>query len=373
MGGSGAKKRHGFTLIELLVGSTIMLVTILAALYIYGRSNKVSVDQQQCAQVQHDVRSGMYFIARDTRMAGVNLPGEFMGYFMEGTDNDNAENVAVTPDRLLLIGNIEEPLFLKIKTYDGSANTLALDDYGLEQYPYLDAYYTNKYVLILPNPTSNCKRGQVRIITNVNHTTPTNEVLDLLGGLAPNVNLPGGPTGLGAPGNCNPSEYTGGSVVFADVKEYWLDVTGVYPGLTAGQNGYIGGGHGGILYLTENGVHTPLSQNIENLQFEYRGEFTTKGILDPFRGWDPTWTTDQTNGPIMRSRIRQVRMLILGTTPNRMVSVSGIPPNNIYLYRRPALANTPAGILDDMHKRFLLESTVNVRNMSLSIYNTGER
>ncbi len=364
---------RGFTLIELLIGSTIMLVTILAALYIYGRSNKVSVDQQQYAQVQHDVRSGMYFISRDTRMAGVNLPGEFMGYFLEGVDNDNAESATVTPDRLRMIGNIEEPLLLKIKTYDGSANTLALDDYSFEQYPYLDAYYTNKYILILPSSTSNCRLGQVRIVSGVNHTGVTNESLNLIGGLAPNITLPGGPSGLGAPGNCPSSEYTSGTVVFADVKEYWLDVTGNYPGLTAGQNGYIGGGHGGILYLTENGVHTPLAQNVENLQFEFRGEFTTKGIMDPFQGWNANWTTDQTNGPIMRSRIRQVRMLILGTTPNRMVSVSGVPPNNIYLYRRPALSNTPAATQDDMHKRFLLESTVNVRNMSLSIYNTGER
>jgi prepilin-type N-terminal cleavage/methylation domain-containing protein len=373
MGGRRKSQRHGFTLIELLIGSTIMLVIILAALYIYGRSNKVSVDQQQYAQVQHDVRAGMYFISRDTRMAGVNLPGEFMGYFIEGVDNDNAENAAVAPDRLRMIGNMEEPMLLKIKTYDGTANTLGLDDYSFEQYPYLDAYYANKYVLILPNPTSNCWRGQVRIIGSVNHTAVTNESLSLLGGLAPNVTLPGGPSGLGASGNCTASQYTGGSVVFADIKEYWLDVTGNYPGLTAGQNGYIGGGHGGVLYLTENGVHTPLAQNVENIQFQYRGEFTTTGIMDPFQNWNPNWTTDATNGPIMRSRIRQVRIQILGSTPNRMVSVSGVPPNNIYLYRRPALSNTPAATQNDMHKRFLLESTVNIRNMSLSIYNTGQR
>ena len=41
------------------------------------------------------------------------------------------------------------------------------------------------------------------------------------------------------------------------------------------------------------------------------------------------------------AQIREIRILILGCTPNRMVSVSGAPPNNIFLYRRPAVANSP--------------------------------
>ena len=56
--------RKGFTIVELLIGSVIMLVVIVGALTIYMRSNKITVDQQQIAEVQHDVRNGMFFITR---------------------------------------------------------------------------------------------------------------------------------------------------------------------------------------------------------------------------------------------------------------------------------------------------------------------
>jgi prepilin-type N-terminal cleavage/methylation domain-containing protein len=87
---------QGFTLIELLVGSTVMLIAIIAALQLYSRSNKVAVDQQQYAEIQHDVRTSMYLISRDVRMAGAGLPQEFAMYSFEGTDNEN-QGAGVTP------------------------------------------------------------------------------------------------------------------------------------------------------------------------------------------------------------------------------------------------------------------------------------
>ena len=38
-------------------------------------------------------------------------------------------------------------------------------------------------------------------------------------------------------------------------------------------------------------------------------------------------------------------------------------------YRRPGLSNSPAAAADDKHRRYLLESTSNIRNVSLSLYN----
>ena len=69
-----SKRAAGFTMIELLVGSTVMLVAVLGALFIYSRSNKVSVEQQMVTEVQNDVRSSMFFLSRDLRMAGAGLP-----------------------------------------------------------------------------------------------------------------------------------------------------------------------------------------------------------------------------------------------------------------------------------------------------------
>ncbi len=113
------RAEKGFTLIELLVGSAVMLIAILAALELYSRSNKVAVDQQQYAEIQHDVRTSMYLISRDVRMAGVGLPQEFAMYSFEGTDNEIQGAGVTTPDRLRLMGNIEDPLDLRIHSYQG--------------------------------------------------------------------------------------------------------------------------------------------------------------------------------------------------------------------------------------------------------------
>jgi hypothetical protein len=364
------RSSRGFTLIELLVGGTIMLVVILATLSLYMRSNKVAVDQNQYAELQHDVRSGMYFMARDIRMAGVGLPMEFFGYALEGLDNEN-QGVEVTPDRLRFLGNIEDPLNLPIDNYQGSSINLSVDDYSFERYPYPDAYYDNKFVLILPNPSSLCRAGEVRQISHVTHSSGgANEKLNFSPGQAEDwgINPPGGLSGT-----CNDSDdYDGGLVTFINVSEYWLDVTGNYPGLTAGQDGYIGNGQGGILYVTMNGVHYPLAQNVENLQLEYNGDWNPPfdGGLDGFVPWDnATWTLD----PDMVARIRQVRMLVLGRTPQPFVTLAGKAPEVLNIYKRPQLSNTLGADKADKHKRFLLESTSNVRNLSLNMYNTGTR
>ncbi len=356
---------RGFTLVELLVGSTILLIVILATLSLYRSSNQISVDQQQYAELQHGVRSGMYFISRDSRMAGLGLPQEFYGFALEGMDNE-AQGGSVDPDRLKVMGNFEDPINLRISNYQGSAANLTVDDYSLEQFQYSDEFYENKVVLIIPNPNSGCMLGEVRTITHVTHdATGQNERLNFSPGLAPGVNPPGGLSGTCPSSN----DYDGGSVTFINVNEYWLDVTGNYPGLTAGTNGYIGNGEGNVLYLTMNGIHYPLARDVESLQFQYNGDLDEDGFLDGFMDWQPSWTNDI----VLTSRIRQVRMWVLGRTENPFVSVGANPPTNLHLYQRPSVANSPGSGANDKHKRFLLETTANIRNLSLNIYNTGSR
>jgi len=363
-----AFRPRGFTLTELMIGMSVMLIIIVATLSLYSRSNKVAVDHNQLAEVQQDVRSGMYLIARDVRMAGVGIPLEFITYFLEGIDNESqgqGGGAEVLPDRLRLMGNLDDPLDLIIQNYQGSSINLSLEDLSFEQNPYPDSYYDNKFVLILPNPASACRSGEVRSITQVTRSAGgTNERLNFSPGLAPGVNLPGGLSGTCSSSN----DYDGGFVTFINVKEYWLDLTGNYPGLPAGQNGYIGNGNAGILYMTQNGYHFPMAQNIENLQFEYNGDLDNDQALDGFRPWQIGWT------PIEVSRIRQVRIFILGRTEQPFLTVgnSTLPPQN-YSYRRPAVSNNAVSAANDRHKRFLLESTSSIRNMSLNLYNMGTR
>jgi type II secretory pathway pseudopilin PulG len=358
------RAERGFTLAELLVASSVMLVMIIGTLSLYMRSNKVAVDQSMYSELQHDVRSAMYFIARDVRMAGVGLPIEFGAYYFQGTDNETQGSATVNPDRLLMMGNIEDPIILPILDYNGSSVTIDVTDYSFEQYPYPDDYYTNKICLVLPNPASNCMAGEIRSISHVTHNTGgTTEKVNCSPGQAPGINPPGGLTSSG----CSSGAWAGGIITFIDVKEYWLDITGNYPGLTAGVNGYIGNGQGNILYMTYNGIHYPLAQNVENLQFEYNGDLDNNGQLDGFRPWQNTWTLSQIGN------IREIRIAILGRTPRPFVSASARINPNLYIYQRPQVSNTPAAAQPDRCKRFFLESTSSVRNLGLNLYNTGSR
>ena len=158
---------------------------------------------------------------------------------------------------------------------------------------------------------------------------------------------------------------------------------GDYPTLTNldADHGYIGIPH--TLYLTTilgSGadetvagmqIHMPLAHEIENLQFQYNGDIDNDGFLDGFTDWDPSWTGDIATV----QSIRQIRIWILGRTPHSFLSVSGEPPSSwdLDLYRRPEIADSPLGTDQDGRKRFLLESTAAVRNMSLNIYNTDTR
>ena len=359
-----SQRAAGFTLIELLVGSTIMLVAVLGALFIYARSNKVSVEQQMVTEVQNDVRSSMFLISRDLRMAGAGLPVEFAAYFLQTWDNED-QGVEVRPDRIRIMGNIDDPLNLPILNYLGNASVvLDIENFSFEQYPYPDAFYADKVVLVLPNPTSGCRAGEIRIITHVTHSTGGgNERFNFSPGLAPGIDPPGGLSG-----SCpNSDDYDGGSVSFIDVKEYWLDTTGNMTGLTAGLNGYVGGGEGGILYCTENSIHYPIARNIENFQVEFNGDMDNDSFLDGWSPWDPSWLL----API--ARVQQVRIWVLGCTPQPFTSVGGTPPGGIHTYRRPTISNSLGAAADDRHRRVLLDSTSNIRNMTLNIYNLGVR
>ena len=355
------RRPGGFTLIELLIGTTIMLFVIVAALAVYSKSNQISVDQQQYAEIQNDVRSAMFLVMRDTRMIGVGVPEGFRMYTLEGVDNED-QGAEVQPDRLTLLGNMDWPLNLQISSYQGAAASLSIEDYGFEQYPYTDDFYANKVALVLPNTTSTCRWGEVRQITHVTHSAGgANEKFNFSHGLAPGIDPP-----MNLKGTCpHSNDYDGGTILLVDVKVYWLDVRGSQPGLTAGVNGYLG--LPGVLYMTNNGVHYPIAQNVENFQIQYNGDFDDDGTLDGFQDWNPLWTIDQAG------LIRQIKVQVLGRTANKFVSVSGKPDAAVHNYRRPAMANSPAAATDDLHRRFLLESTSNVRNLSLNLYNQGER
>jgi len=376
----------GFTLIEILVGGSIMVLVILLTLSLYMRSNKVAVDQQQFAEMQQDVRSSMFFMNRDVRSAGVGLTADIAGYFLEGYDSYGPS--PEYSDSLRILGNFDNPLNLIIEDYSGGAGggaaTAFLYQWALENAPYpCPDFYNNRVVLVIStrcpgcftfryighNSTFGCGSGE----EHVNFEPGQSE-----------LNPPGGLVDTGCTADC----WIDAIITLGQIRHFWLDTTGNpgdYPELTAyltPERGYVvdenGNGVPNTLYMTTideetaegRMLHLPLAQNIENLQFQYNGDYLNDdGVLDGFIDWQPAWTGDLNIIP----RITQIKMWVLGRTPRKFVSFSGTPPPNIHLYRRPTIANSVGASVDDMHRRFLLESTVTVRNMALNIYNTGER
>jgi hypothetical protein len=88
-----------------------------------------------------------------------------------------------------------------------------------------------------------------------------------------------------------------------------------------------------------------------------------------YQNWDnAAWT----NNPGLVLGIRSLRFWVLGKTERAFTSISGLTPDQMRnVFGKPSLADSPALSQADKHRRFLLESTVNIRNMSLGLYNLG--
>lgn len=370
----------GFTIVELLIASTILLVVIVAALSIYSRSNKVAVDQQMFSEIQHDVRSAIYLIIRDARGAGVGLTSSLSGYFIEGVD-------AFSPgpefsDSLKIIGNFELPLSLKVEKVTGTVAHLVVNE--LQNIPYdCPQDLEDKVVLIISTQCSGAYAFRYVGVGDVGGCSGGEETITLSVKTS-DLDQPGGLKDTGWDKDC--WDYS--ILTFGALKFYWLDTTGDpndYPdlNLTVGSNGYLGIPN--TLYITSspgsmNIIHQPVAMNIETLQFQYNGDMDDDGILDGFTDWDNSnWTilpgddeVTRENKQVLISRIRQIRIWVLGKTQNAYVSVRRDSAPAVHIYRRPAVANVNAAAQDDFHRRFLLESTATVRNLSLNIYNVGE-
>jgi len=382
-----AGRAGGFTLVELLLGSTLLLIVIIGTLSLYERSNKISVDQTQYAEVQHDVRSAIYFISRDSRMSGVGLLPDVTGYGIEGQDAFSPAPEAA--DSLKLMGNFDDPLALHIDKYQGSSATAFLIDFELENSPFAcPDFYENKTVFIMSPACPGCYSFRF-IAQNALHGCNTGTAhVDFPPGQAPGINPPGGLSDTFCEDTC----WEGGIITMAQIKYYWLDTTGNaadYPTI-----GNLDAAHGylalpNVLYLSTNndvsaeGQHMPLALNIENTQYEYNGDFDADGNLDGFQPWDnANWTILATDDDATRqakreflTRITQIRIQILGRTARPFLTVAKTPVADVQLYRRPALSNSPGAsgpTPDDWRRRFLLESTSTVRNNAIDIYNLGQ-
>ena len=376
------QKERGFTLVELLIGSAILLVVIIITMTLYMRSNRIAVDQQQFTDIQHDVRSAMYFLSRDIQNAGVGLGTQISGYFLEGTDAHGP--IPEYSDSLKVIGNFEMALNITIEEITGVNAQLA--DGTLANLPYdCPEDLENKTVLLVSNSCEGCFAFRYIDTGRVNGCEGGNESIQFLPSSGSGLNPPGGMKDTGCDNDC----WDGATLTFGEVRYFWLDTSG-NPGdysdlsLVAGEDGYLGVPY--TFYLTSlndsgSASHTPLALNIESLQFQYNGDLDDDGTLDGFVDWDNSnWTilsgddeaTKQAKRAII-NKIREVKVWVLGKTGNPYVSFTGTPTAAHLVYRRPTIANVTGASTDDNHRRFLLETTATVRNLELNMYHTGNR
>lgn len=367
--------KRGFTVIEILVGSLIMLAIIMATLALYTKSNKVSIDQQGFAELQHDVRAAMYFLSRDIRSAGTGILTGLIGYSIEGIDGHGPSSEL--SDSIKLMGNFYDPLDMTVEFLAGVQ--FKVDVSELNNSPYQEEFFENRDVMITSPTCPGC--FAVLHISNVAWPGGVSPATFTMPPGQSELNPPGGLSDTGCPSSC----WVDAQITFVEIKQYWLDTTGNpgdYPDLNpvVGQDGYLGIPY--TLYLTsidenESITHMPLALNIENLQFQYFGDLDNDGILDGPLDWDNSnWTIDPMDDEATKQaklelicRIHMVRIWVLGRTKNPYVGVSGTPSTYLHLYKRPAVANSPVGEETDKHRRFLLESTAQIRNLSLNLYN----
>jgi len=370
--------RKGFTVMEVLVGSSIMLLIIVLTLSLYTESNKTAMSQMQLTGVQHEARSALFFITKDIKSTGVGLSIN-SGYSIEGIDGFSpAPEFA---DAIKLMGCFGDPLNLTVEKYQGGEGggsaTAFLYDWELENMPYPPEYYMDKTVMLVSATCPGC--FAFRTITQVFGLDGTG-VAKFSMIPSSTANPPGGLVDTGCPVDC----WQDGAVTFGDIMLYWLDTTGNpddYPSLnlTVGVDGYMGIAN--TMYMTDATGHIAIAFNIENLQLQYMGDLDYDGYQDALADWDNTnWTVEATDDVSTRlgkldliSRIRGVQIWVLGKTSTPFAS--GLGSALSHLYKRPAIANSPAG-QEDGHRRFLIQTMANIRNHCLDLYpeyNSGLR
>ena len=70
------KSEHGFTIVELIVALVIASIVMTAIYSVYTVQHKSYTTQEQVAAMHQNLRSAMYYMEREIRMAGCDPTGE---------------------------------------------------------------------------------------------------------------------------------------------------------------------------------------------------------------------------------------------------------------------------------------------------------
>ncbi len=159
---------QGFSLIELMIAMTIMLVVMGAIYTTFQAQTRSWVAQQEIANMQQNLRAGMYYLERAIRMAGYdpknsrafgfvsNLPAPYESNGATTDDDDIAFTIDNDEDRTVDINSNELVAFRRNPT-NNDLETLDVDSGGgwvavAENISSLQFTYLNDQNVVTTNP-----------------------------------------------------------------------------------------------------------------------------------------------------------------------------------------------------------------------------
>ncbi|MFP4420257.1 MAG: PilW family protein [Desulfococcaceae bacterium] len=374
------RNSKGFTLLELMIVAGIFMVVLIPVLAVFTSSYESYLVQDDISATQQNVRSALMYLRRDIRMAGAGLGDNFVVFDFLDDDDDGVFNETITvygisarngvtendyeSDEIIirfvnldenLCGEVGEPdLCSDLPVLNLSSPTNVSDD--LNEAPFSNwnnncdcgpDSWTQSGTFFLPAVITSPPDDDGTVFKNLMIVTDVDQSEGTIS--YDNVQF-----------NYRGSNFTVPNTV-ANANEFGSMSTIEFFNMEAFQRirYFIGGDNDDILMREVNGDNAqPLAEGIEDLQFDYFGDFDGDG--------DEEWYNENYNfggdGNFMdeedQTRVRMVRI--------RMIARTSGEYRDLHPSEKPVLDEfAGADVVSDNFRRRIIVQDVQVRSLGL--------